>query len=102
MNILGRIRKVLLQRELSALKQEGRAERDQAQTTDDMMNNMVARAQRIVELEHAIGVIDRDHDEGDDSCPSHDFWSALPSDFGVPTKEECEKARAQCPNSTPT
>lgn len=96
MSILGRIRTMLLQRELAALRAAGRAERDQAQTTDDMMHNMVARAQRIVEIEHAIGKItggqDDDDDSylGDDSCPRHSFAPALPSDFGIPTPDESE------------
>lgn len=102
MSILGRIRVIFLERELAALKREGRTERDQVRTTDDMMDNMVARAQRIVEIEHEIGKLKGDPDEGDDSSMSVGFDTKLPSDFGIPTPEECKREGIKWPTSTRT
>jgi hypothetical protein len=103
-SILGRIRTMLDQRELAAIKRDDHAERDQAQTTDDMMNRMVTRAQRIVELEHAIAKNNgtASESESEDSFLGHSFSAELPSNFGIPTPEECKREGIKWPTSTRT
>jgi hypothetical protein len=104
MKILSRIRTMLDQRELAAIKRDDHAERDQAQTTDDMMDNMVTRAQRIVELEHSIEKNNgtASEIESEDSFLGHSFSAELPSNFGIPTPSECKREGIKWPTSTPT
>jgi len=80
MNILDRVRVALLRRELATLRAADRVERDQAQTTDDMMRHVVKRAARIVELQNRVRAI-----EGEDEFDIEDD-TQIPSDMGIPTE----------------
>jgi len=92
-NILARVRVVLLGRELSALRRADHADRDVAETNIDMMRRMVKRAQRIAELQIAISGLCGAEAEATDSFMS----PTIPTGIGIVTQGEYKKFREDCP-----
>lgn len=84
MTILDRIRVAFLRRELAALKSADRASRNAAQTTHDMMIQIIEDTTRIVELENRIRAL-----EGveDDEFEDDESTQRIPSSLFIPSKD---------------
>jgi len=73
-----------MRRELASLQSADHAERDQAQTTNDMMIHIIERTTRIVELQNKIRAL-----EGADEYPEDSaFDSRIPQSLTIPSKQD--------------